>query len=108
MLAALIEQGIHCAGVPVIGGTATGVAHILVDERGENQIVVARGANAHVAAPAAVVARILLAQLETPVAATAALFAARRAGHVLVDADPLRRDALCHGVAMVARGPVHL
>ncbi|MEA2145173.1 MAG: ribokinase [Solirubrobacteraceae bacterium] len=38
-------EGVDCAGVSVAPGHATGVASIVVDEQGENQIAVASGAN---------------------------------------------------------------
>jgi ribokinase len=60
-LAALEAEGVDAAGLLVLGGHATGVALILVDERGENLISVASGANAalrpeHVAEALAAVA----------------------------------------------------
>jgi ribokinase len=45
-LAALAAEGIDVASVARLDGVATGVAAIMVDERGENQIAVASGANA--------------------------------------------------------------
>jgi ribokinase len=54
-LAGLREEGVHTDGVVRLTGVATGVALIIVDAAGENQIAVASGANAaltgdHVAA----------------------------------------------------------
>jgi ribokinase len=65
-------------------GTAqpTGEALILVDEAGENEIVIIAGANAALAPPPPSVfagAVLAVAQLETPVATTLAAFAAARA-----------------------------
>jgi ribokinase len=45
-LRALAAEGIDVAAVARLDGVATGVAAIVVDERGENQIAVASGANA--------------------------------------------------------------
>jgi ribokinase len=63
----------------------TGLAMILVDDRGENQIVVVAGANAEPdaglaqrAAAAMGAGDLAVAQLETPIAATVAFFAAAR------------------------------
>jgi ribokinase len=42
----LAEEGVDVAAVARLDGVATGVAAIVVDERGENQIAVASGANA--------------------------------------------------------------
>ncbi len=81
---ALAEEGIDVTGVSTTG-VSTGAAFITIDDRGENSIVVASGANAalsaeSVAAAGWALARadIVLAQLEIPLAAVAA--AARAAG----------------------------
>ena len=61
---------------------ATGEALILVDDAGENEIVILAGANAALAPPAPDVfagAALVVAQLETPLATTEAAFAAARA-----------------------------
>lgn len=67
---ALKALGVDCSGVQV-SGQATGMAMIMVDERGENSIVVASGANTAVSADA--VARtalnedcVLVMQMEVP------------------------------------------
>lgn len=78
---------------------ATGLAVVLVEDSGENAIVVASGANAGVVRPtpaelAVVTAgRVLLAQLELPVPAVrAAAEAARASGvRVVLNAAPARR-----------------
>ncbi len=41
----LVPEGIDVSGLGVASGAATGVALIVVDEAGENQIAVASGAN---------------------------------------------------------------
>ena len=69
-------------------GLPTGAAMILVDGAGENQIIIIPGANAALALPADFTppddVTIVLAQLETPQATTAALFRATpKARHIL-------------------------
>lgn len=87
-LAALAAEGIAVHDVHRMPHTPSGVALILVDERGENSIAVAPGANA-LLAPDQVVpsaeqltpADVLVAQLETPLETVlAAARAASRAG----------------------------
>lgn len=91
------EEGIAADGVARMPGLPTGEALILVEDGGENEIVIVAGANAAVApdqAAAAVKAgaALVLAQLETPLAATEAAFrAARAAGATtLLNAAPAR------------------
>ena len=97
MLDALRREGIALAGVGEDATEPTGVAAISVAADGENCIVVVPGANhalapAHVEAQAAVIAaaRIVVLQLETPMAAvTQALRLARAAGvTTLLNAAP--------------------
>lgn len=80
LVAALAKDGINVTAITRRGDAPTGTAWIALDDAGENQILVSAGANAGVttAAAAAVRAqdRVCLAQLETPVAAVAAFFAA--------------------------------
>ncbi|AMP17121.1 ribokinase [Collimonas pratensis] len=71
--AALRSDGIDDSHVSTVGGTASGVASILVDAGGQNSIVLAAGANdalspAHIDAARALIeqARIIVLQLETP------------------------------------------
>jgi ribokinase len=78
---------------------ATGTAAILVDDSGQNEIVVALGANAFLAktdVPAAAIrrARVVVTQLESNLATTAhVLKAARRAGVTTVlNPAPMRAD----------------
>jgi ribokinase len=80
-LAVWAAEGIDTRAVVRLDGCGTGMAMILVDERGENAIVVDAGANArlapgHVEAASAMIrgASLVLAQLETPPAAIAAAF----------------------------------
>jgi ribokinase len=81
----LDEEGIDGAGVRRLAGLPTGRALITVDGAGENTIVVIAGANGAMAPVRVPSARVVLAQLEVPVAVVAAAFAdARHAGAVTV------------------------
>ncbi|CAH0181944.1 PfkB family carbohydrate kinase [Roseomonas sp. CECT 9278] len=74
-------EGIDARRVARDGALPTGEAMILVDDAGENEIVVLAGANAALAAPPREAfdgAALVVAQLETPVATTEAAFAAAR------------------------------
>jgi ribokinase len=85
-LALWAANGIDTSGVVRLADVGTGMAMILVDAAAENVIVVDSGANAHLA-PAHVeaaagrigAARLVLAQLETPVSATRRAFELARA-----------------------------
>jgi ribokinase len=98
-LAALAAEGVGVGDVRRASGTPSGVALIFVDERGENSIAVAPGANAllapeHVAPGAALLSPsdVLLAQLETPLESVlAAVRAASYAGaQVILNPAPAR------------------
>ena len=101
-LAHLRNEGVDITHVATAEGVATGAAFICVDDRGENQIVVAAGANGTVSAQGmeravttlAPEARVLLAGLEVPVEATvAALRAAAAAGVItLFNPSPVSAD----------------
>ena len=80
--------GLRAAGVDteLSQGSATGVALILVDEAGENVIVVAPGANAEL--PAVETRGNVLCQLEIPVATVES--AARSAGRFFLNAAPAK------------------
>jgi ribokinase len=82
-LAGLREAGVELS---LGGGGATGVALILVDELGENQIVVAPGANSDLGDVE--VDGAVLCQLEIPVAAVES--AAERAERFFLNAAPAR------------------
>jgi ribokinase len=79
----LAGSGVDTSGVIVIAGAPTGVAPIWVDDRGANRILIAPGANEALDPPKVLAALgsrarppdVVLAQLETPQAATAAAFA---------------------------------
>ncbi|HWM08523.1 MAG TPA: PfkB family carbohydrate kinase [Solirubrobacteraceae bacterium] len=88
----LEAEGIDVSAVARLDGVATGVAAIVVDERGENQIAVASGANASLAgdevarALAALGPRgvVLLGHEVPPAAVEAGIAAARAAGWLAV------------------------
>ncbi|MBR0652224.1 ribokinase [Roseomonas terrae] len=75
-------EGIDASGVATLDALPTGEALILVDDAGENEIVILAGANGALSGEAASAAvpgaGLVLAQLETPVAATEAAFRAAR------------------------------
>jgi len=90
-------NGVDTAGVARLADAHTGMAMILVDAAAENVIVVDSGANArltpqHVDAASEFVgqARLVLAQLETPIPATLRAFEIARAagGATLLNAAP--------------------
>jgi ribokinase len=77
-LALLRSEGVDLSGVAVDPQAPTGVALIAVSPKGENQIVVAPGANAAFAAEqlTGLIEGALICQLELPIAAVAAAVAA--------------------------------
>jgi ribokinase len=90
-----VVEGIDARLVTLAPALPTGEAVILVDDAGENEIVILPGANGALAAPAAGAfdgAALVVAQLETPVATTEAAFTtARQAGAItLLNAAPAR------------------
>jgi ribokinase len=87
MVESLTAAGVDCAGVSR-SPAPTGIALVVVDEAGENQIVVSPGANAHVdAAHLSTFAGPLLTQLEVPIELVCA--AARQAtGFFALNAAP--------------------
>jgi ribokinase len=95
-VARLNGLGIDTAGVVVLPDEPTGTALIVVDEAGENTIVVAAGANGRVgddalaAVEAADAGDVLLVQLEVPLetVSRACAVAARRGVRVVVNAAP--------------------
>ena len=97
MLAYLQENGVDTCGVSVESGASTGLAVITVDAQGENTIVVTPGANVLARAPehlpeSMTGAAVALAQLETPIAEIAVLFARVKAtgGTTILNPSPYR------------------
>ena len=99
--AALAQDGIDISAVHNVAGVATGVAGILVDDAGQNAIVLAAGANAcmdvaQVAAEADAIthADFLVTQLETPIAGVSHAIKLARAAGVTVIFNPTPMQAL--------------
>lgn len=91
----LSADGISLTNLQTVTGCATGVAGILVEDAGDNCIVLAAGANARVdlaqieAASAAISqAQILVCQLETPLASVEAAIAKARSAQVQTILNP--------------------
>lgn len=116
-LADLVAEGIDVSRVSVLPGTPTGVALIAVGERGENQIVVASGANSdldgaavHAALQGITGAAVLLTNLEVPdTAVVAGAQAAAELGwQIVVNPAPARKlpDRLlaCHPILVPNEG----
>ena len=95
---ALARDGIDTASVRIDASAPTGTALVMVDDTGQNRIVVIAGANARVEIDEADIARqlqgvdFLVAQFETPLAQVArAMHAARRSGcKVLLNPSPMQ------------------
>jgi ribokinase len=85
------EEGIDAAALQQMGAS-TGAAMILVDAAGENQIIIIPGANAELSLPADFAPpagiTVALAQLETPQAASVALFRALPAARRILNVAP--------------------
>ena len=78
-------EGIDIDSVTVEEGTPTGRAVIVVDDGGENSIVVIPGSNSHCSAPDRVEHSVVLAQLEVPLAVIDATFTeAKRVGAITI------------------------
>lgn len=78
----LRADGVDVTGVVVLPGAATGVALIVVDPAGENQIAVGAGANARVAESVVVPDGTRCLLVSTEIAGAAVLAAVRAAGGV--------------------------
>jgi ribokinase len=94
-VANLEAHGIDASAVSTIAGCATGVAPIWVDGRGANRILIARGANDAVDADAVAAGlggrnavAVVLAQLETPQAASVEAFRLARQGGAVTILNP--------------------
>jgi ribokinase len=111
-LAELGKQGIDISDVAVLAGEATGVALIVVDEHGENQIAVGAGANAALSVDH--VRRRLLAELpsagcvlvstEIPADAVAAAVEAASVAGVLCILNPAPVSPIL--IDLLALGPI--
>jgi len=103
--AALVGDGIIDSHVTTLPGVASGIASILVDDKGQNSIVIAGGANdllspAHIDAAKALIeqADIVVLQLETPMATVVhAIKLARSLGKTVV-LNPAPAASLPDGV----------
>lgn len=94
------EEGIEAAAVARRAGVPTGTALILVDGKGENEIVIVAGANATLdladvekGRGSIEEAQIVLGQLEVSVAATLAAFRIAKAGRAMTILNPAPADA---------------
>lgn len=92
LLEVIRAEGVDASGVRQTGDAPTGIAQIVVS-RGENCIVVVPGANmtmtdADVASIEIADGDVVVAQLETPVAVTEALFARARNATTILNAAP--------------------
>jgi ribokinase len=110
-LAELEREGVGVGGVARLAGVPTGVALIVVDDAGENQIAVASGANAELdaaaveAAPGGVGAHaVVLLGLEVPDAAVLAGARAGAAGGARLVLNPAPARPL--GDELLRLGPV--
>jgi len=91
----LSAEGINISHLTTVAGVATGVAGILVEDGGDNSIVLAAGANAclqeqHIDAARPVIsgAQLLLCQLETPMTTVERAIAVAHAEGVKVILNP--------------------
>lgn len=116
-LAELRADGVDTRAVTVLDGVATGVALIVVDDRGENQIAVGAGANAAVTAEqvrdalrdALPTAGCVLVSTEIPAAAVAAAVEAAAAAGVRCVLNPapvipVVAELLGHGPLLTPNG----
>jgi ribokinase len=94
----LQQEGINVGAITTVPGVATGTAHVYVDPRGENLIVVDRGANAHLElAPLADLldasdALVLQLECALPVAVEALRLAAAIGIRSILNASPPHPD----------------
>ena len=100
---ALIDEGVDCAGVALLPEVATGIASIVVDDQGQNAITLVSGANAQVSPafvdrfePLFAAARVVICQLEIPMAS---------AGHVLHRARALGKTVILNPAPALAPLP---
>jgi ribokinase len=98
LLAHLAEAGVDTSAIAQLVDAPTGTAYISVSASGENMIVVVGGANRavsaeHISKHATDSHRAVLAQLETPVDAIAALFAQTTAATKILNTAPAIKEA---------------
>ena len=105
LLASLQADGVNTAAVAALPGMATGVAGILVDEDGQNSIVLASGANAALSvadieaeAEHITSAQFLVCQLETPLASVERAIALAHEAGVSVIFNPTPMQELSDGL----------
>lgn len=103
--AGLLAEGIDCSAVATVQGVATGIATILVDDAGQNAIVIAAGGNAEMTAERLAdhdallqAADIVIAQLEVPMATVEA---------TLVRGHELGRTVILNPAPAVGPLPAH-
>lgn len=103
--ACLAKEGIELSHLATINGVATGVAGILVEDSGNNSIVLAAGANARVsvaqvesASIAISAAKLLLCQLETPLATVERAIQIAHQHQVGVILNPAPAQDLCDDI----------
>lgn len=103
--AGLLAEGIDCTAVATTPGVATGIATILVDDAGQNAIVIAAGSNAEMTAERLAdhdgllaTADIVIAQLEVPTATVEA---------TLLRAHELGRTVILNPAPAVGPLPAH-
>ena len=95
LLAALDDAGVDRNAVRTDGKLPTGRAFVLVDDRGENQIIVVAGANVLATPDATEAARVHLCQLETRCGQVEAFLARRPPGSLgILNAAPFYDEAL--------------
>ncbi|MBA3825489.1 MAG: ribokinase [Ktedonobacterales bacterium] len=104
----LSEAGVNLTHLRRVAGVATGLAFITVAESGENSIVVAPGANASVseadiatAQPMIAEARIIVAQLEIPVAMVMHAFTTARGAKVSTLLNPAPAQPLSDALLLL-------
>jgi ribokinase len=98
LLTHLAEAGVDTSAIVRLEHAPTGTAYISVSASGENMIVVVGGANRavsaeHISKHATDSHRVVLAQLETPVDAIAALFAQATAATKILNTAPAVEEA---------------
>ena len=81
-------EGIDLAHLTHLEQLPSGRALITVDQAGENTIVVVAGANARVISPGPIATRVMLGQLEIPLAVVAAAFQTARAAGATTILNP--------------------